>query len=237
MRLFVGVVCCGLLGCGGGSAPRHPAGQGGAEPAGPRPVTEPAIQAEIGALDQDAVDEAFKAARPAVARCFDEANRGLPFAVIGGELEVVVRVKNDGTVRWAYPSRSDLGHLGAERCIMRALDAQAWPRPEGGEEGIARTRFGIDPPAPRPAVDWSADDLGTNGQKLLDELHRCRREAGTELLTLTMYVDADGNVLSAGAAIGDEAGLDAIECAVNAARSMRFASPGSYPAKVTLAVE
>ncbi len=235
--LAFGVLAFGRLACSSAGEPRHPALDEPTDRGTQQAISAPAIAAEIGALDQDAVDEAFKAARPTVARCFEEANRGLPFKVVGGDLEVVVRVKNDGTVRWAYPARSSLGHLGAERCIMTAMRQQAWPRPQGGEEGIARTRFGIDPPAPRPAVDWAPSDLGSDGERLLSKLHSCRRSAGTPLLSLTMYVDADGKVIAAGAAIGDEAGIDAVDCAVSAAKQLSYPSPGSYPAKVTLTVE
>jgi hypothetical protein len=198
-----------------------------------RPGGGPAIHAEVGALDEDKVNEAFQAARPAIDACFASANTGLRYQVVGGDVEVLVRVKNDGSIRWAYPRRSTLGHADTERCILSALEQQSWPRPEGGEEGIASTNYSIDPPG-RPAVDWSSDDLGDAGPALEDKLRGCLSQGGS--LTVTVYVDPDGQAFSAGAAIEDEAALDALDCAISAARDVSYPSPGSYPAKVTLRV-
>lgn len=49
----------------------------------------PQIDSEVGALDQDKVEEVFSAARNAVKRCFGDANDGLDFEVIGGDIKSV----------------------------------------------------------------------------------------------------------------------------------------------------
>jgi hypothetical protein len=193
----------------------------------------PSIDAEVGALDPDAVDRAFEAARSPVKQCFQAANAELDFQVIGGDLEVEVRVKNDGSVRWVYPRSSNVGHLGAETCVLDVLRRQTWPRPEGGDEGIARTRFGLDAPGRAP-VAWTPADLGGKGGSLEGALRACKQGSA---LSVTVYVDADGKVIAAGGASGDERGIDSIGCAVEAAKRASFPSPGSYPAKVTLSVE
>ena len=54
------------------------------------------------------------------------------------------------------------------------------------------------------------------------------------MLAVTLYIDADGNVMAAGASVGDAAGLSAIDWAVKAAEGLSFPSPGSYPAKVMI---
>jgi hypothetical protein len=185
----------------------------------------------VGALDREAVDAAFSAARSSVKSCIDEANRGLEFQVVGGDIEVEVRINKDGSVKHVYPKSSDIGHAGAERCILEAVAAQSWPSPEGGESGIARTRYGLDAPAARPA-QAGMTDLGQAGATLASKLRRCRTQSGTSSLQVTLYVDADGNVMAAGASVGDDAGLDAIDCAIDATKGLTFPSPGSYPAKV-----
>jgi hypothetical protein len=194
----------------------------------------PVIHAEVGALDEDKVNEAFSAARPAIDDCFDHANEGMRYKVVGGDVEVIVRVKQDGSVRWAYPRRSTLGHSPTERCILTVLERQSWPRPQGGEEGIASTNYGIDAPG-RQAVEWSPSDLGEAGGELEGKLRGCMGRGGA--IELTLYVAPDGDVLSAGAAVDDERAIDAIDCAIDAARSIHFPSPGSYPAKVTVRVD
>jgi len=244
MRSLKIIAAALLLSCGGGSGN----GSGSANRPdgpiidGPPPNnTDPAeggpkIDAEVGALDKKAVAETFEQARTTIRRCFDQANEGMEMPVVGGEVEVVLRVKPDGRLRWAYPQSSTLGHIGAERCILNALRVLAWPKPQGGDEGIARTRYAMDQPA-RPPVRWSPGDLGSSGNRLTAKLNRCRRATGTSSLSLTMYVDPDGRVMAAGAAVGDDLGVDAIECAVKAAKTLKYPSPGSYPGKVTVRVE
>jgi len=228
------LVGCALIVSCGGDKPVKTAADEPSSPA-PRRGGGPSIDAEVGALDPDAVREVFTTAHGEVEACFRSANDGLDFAVIGGDLEVVVRVKSDGSTRWVYPAASDVGHRGAERCVLDALGSKSWPKPQGGDEGIARTRLALDPPAARLAVAWSSDDLGSSRDKLMTRLRDCR--TGTASLRLTMYVDPDGNVISAGASVSDESGMDAIDCAIEQTRSLSFASPGSYPAKVTIEVD
>jgi hypothetical protein len=206
--------------------------------AAPRPKggssNVPTIDAEVGALDAEAVEAAFSNARPAIMDCVKAANQGLDFEVIGGDMEVEIRVGSDGGVKWAFPRKSTMGHRGAELCILDVLRDQSWPKPEGGEDGIARTRFGLDAPAARPPLQWSAGELGGKGASLGDKLQSCKSSSGANSLEVTLYVDADGNVIAAGASTEDETGIDALDCAANATKGLKLPSPGSYPAKVTI---
>jgi hypothetical protein len=195
----------------------------------------PSIHGEVGALDEDETKKAFGKARPSIDGCLARANDGLSYEVVAGDVEVVVRVANDGSVRFTYATSSTIGRHDTERCILEALARQTWPRPEGGEDGIASTSYSIEP-AGREAVEWSPGDLGPQGSTLKDKLRACQSEAGTAGLSVTMYIDPDGKLLSAGVASADEHGLDAARCALDAARSQRYPSPGSYPAKVTVMV-
>jgi hypothetical protein len=237
MRTSVAIVAVAIVlggsACGATPPPVDPSD--GVEDPAPRRVAPsgPAIEAEVGALDEKKVNDAFEAARSEINACLKSANDAMSYKVVGGDIEVEIRVKNDGSVRWSYPTRSTLGHRATERCILDALSKQAWPKPEGGDEGIARTSYGIDAPG-RPAVEWSAGDVGEGGAELGGKLRGCARQAGGGGLSVTVYVDPDGKVLSAGAAASDENGIEALECAVDAALGTTFPSPGSYPAKVTL---
>ena len=51
--------------------------------------------------------------------------------------------------------------------------------------------------------------------------------------SVTAYVKTNGSVLSAGVAHSDDQGDDAAKCIVEAVKHAKFASPGSWPAKVT----
>jgi hypothetical protein len=224
-----------LSACADGKEPQSPADAVEDEPHAPRPRTNggPKIESEIGALDEKAVAAAFREVRPKIKKCLRGANDGLDLPVVGGELEVQLRVKGDGSLRWVYPMRSTLGHRSAEKCVLDALMAQSWPKPEGGDEGLARTDYGIDPPGRAP-VRWSAGDLGSAASEVESALNDCMSDAGAKSLSVTIYVDADGNAITAGGAVGDENGTEAIDCAVNAVKAIKFPSPGSYPAKVTI---
>ncbi len=239
MRTALCIALAASLGCAGDKPAEDPgdvdlAGERDTPaPARPEGPAGPHIEAEVGALDPEAVEAAFESARAEVHRCFEQGNAGLDFAVVGGDIEVFVRVGSDGSVRWIYPASSTVGHVGVERCVIDAVKKQRWPKPEGGDDGIARTRYGLDPPG-RPPVPWSSADLGSGGSALAQKLGRCKQDSGTVSLSVTLYVDADGQVISAGAAAGDEKGVEAVDCAVAAAKAQRYASPGSYPAKVSV---
>lgn len=235
MRAFRFAVLLVLFGCTkNGNHANDPDDEMSVRHMEPSGSNTPKVHAEVGALDEDKVNEAFAAARPAIDECFRGANKGMRYKIVGGDIEVIVRVKNDGSVRWAYPRRSTLGHSATERCIISVLERQNWPRPQGGEEGIASTNYGIDAPG-RDAVEWSPGDLGEAGGELESRLRSCLRGGGG--IEITIYVDPNGNVLSAGAAIDDERSIDAIDCAIDEARGINYPSPGSYPAKVTVRVE
>jgi hypothetical protein len=224
------------LGCGCASASvPEPRSVDDASPRRERRAgSAPAVRAEVGALDEAAVKRTFREALPDIERCLASARTRLPF--FEGELEVFLRVTGDGGVRWAYPRRSSFGDEATERCVLAALGARRWPRPEGGDEGETTQHFAVESEE-RPAVRWTAADLGPAGSELADRLARCKAASGTRRLEVTVHVDADGRALAAGAAVGDERGREAIGCAVEAATAQRYPSPGSYPAKVTVRAE
>ncbi|MEM1028902.1 MAG: hypothetical protein AAGN82_01045 [Myxococcota bacterium] len=193
----------------------------------------PQVRAEVGALDRAAVDEVTTKVRRDAAVCFERANATLAFPVVHGDIELTVRVGAEGRATVVFPSRDALGHDGVTRCISELLREASWPAPEGGEEGIARATYGRDAEGRAP-VPWGEDDLGTAGAALAGALEGCKREHGAGSLSVTLYVDADGAVMAAGAAVDDGDASEAVRCAVSATRGRRYPSPGSFPAKVTL---
>jgi hypothetical protein len=198
-----------------------------------RPASRPTVMAEIGALPEDAVQKTFKAVMPEVGDCLEQGRKSVYF--LAGMLEVEIRVAADGTARWVFPKRSTLGHRATETCIIRVLETQPWPQPVGGQNGLATQHFEIET-SERPPVAWSPKQLGKERDALEKSLEACRRAAGSGGLSLTMYVDIDGKAMAAGGAAIDEQGRAGIDCAVTAAMDHTYASPGSYPAKVTLKV-
>jgi hypothetical protein len=184
------------------------------------------IEAEVGALDPAAVKQTFAAAMDGINGCYERGSKRLSF--LEGEMEVLLRIDGQGAVRYAVPLESTFGDRETERCIVAELEKQIWPQPKGGREGETRQRFSIRSRG-RAAVPWSPADLGSALARLQRELARC-----PAAVTVTIHVDPDGKPLAAGAAVADEHGLPAIDCALNAAKRIRYPSPGSWPAKVTI---
>jgi hypothetical protein len=194
----------------------------------------PAIHAEIGALDEDEARKAYEAARPSIDRCITAASKRHKF--VEGDFEAMLRIDGSGRVRWGYPTVSTFGDYELETCILDALREQQWPKPQGGEEGLTSQSLGFDP-AGRAASKLGPDDLGDKLGELESALRQCRSSSGTKWLAVTFYVGPEGNVVSAGAAAGDEKGVEALSCAVDAAKGMTFPSPGSYAGKFTVRVD
>ena len=225
-----------LAGCGGGQpqvdSPRPDNGQGDEQRQGSSGMN---VSAEIGAMDEAATQEVFEKAAPKLTRCFEQALRRVPY--LGGEVRLALRVTESGAARWVYVKDSTLGDRQAETCMVEALKSASWPKPQGGE-GLAENSYTFEPsPDERPPVGWTPDALGAPFQDALPQLNDCRKGAGTGALKATMYVDPDGKVLAAGVSGSDDRAESAASCVVDALRGVTFPSPGSYDAKVTVAID
>ncbi len=191
----------------------------------------PDIKGEIGALDAAAVTAVFEGAMKKVEACQDDRRkRDDRLDFLSGEVAVEVRVTEAGAAREVTLTKSTLGDRVVERCIVSALKAASWPRPQGGREGIAKNGFSLPMKGDREAVPWEAVKVSSELAKAKGALHACTKGGPTEL---TMYVGVDGKVLSAGAS-----GVDAAaDCLASEASKLKFSSPGGRPAKVTATVD
>ena len=194
----------------------------------------PSVHSEVGALDQDAVQALVKTSLPAVGRCVDARRKQLPY--LGGSIDAVIRSDSQGKVRWAHLSDSTLGDRDAEQCILDALTANTWPRPEGGDDGETRQHIDLGQTDVRQPAAWGVTELESAGEKLESALGDCLRASGTSMLTVTFYLDPSGSARSVGVASGDEKGISAVDCAVRAVKARTYPTPGSYPAKVSVQV-
>jgi hypothetical protein len=181
------------------------------------------------------VTSTFQKVSPKLSACFSKSTQRL--AYLAGEVRFVIRVAKDGATRWAYVKESTLGDREAEGCMLDALKAAGWPKPEGGE-GLAENSFTFEPPGDeRPPVSWSPDQLGPAYKKAKGALSQCKKSAGTKAMTATFYVETDGKPASVGVASADEKGEAGVDCVVSALKGLKFPSPGSYAAKVTVPIE
>jgi hypothetical protein len=219
-------------GCGGAPAqpvepkpelaPQHEAG-----PAGPTST------AEIGALDEEQTKAAFDRAGEGLTSCFTKGAERIPF--LSGDVAFYVRVASDGSARYAYVEDSTLGDRETEQCMVSVLEQTTFPKPVGGEQGIAKRSMHFDPGGDeRPPVSGSPNDLGKPLRKAKPALSKCIAEAGTGPMKATLYVDTDGKASGVGVAMSDEKGEKAASCVVDVLRGTTFPSPGSWASKVTI---
>ncbi|MBI4701819.1 MAG: AgmX/PglI C-terminal domain-containing protein [Deltaproteobacteria bacterium] len=238
-------LCAALLGLGGGAS------CGGGQPS-------------TGGLSQGGVQAAFAAAMPEVERCLRAGRARLPY--LGGDIEALVEIDEQGRATGAYLGRSTLGDEQVEECILEAYRSRPWPRPVGGKTGQARQgySFGAAPDQPAP-LDWKPDALaaameeearreraeaGHDGgpdaataapsspfAELVAKLGRCRTEPGAGRIEITMYLDEDGMVQSVGLATSDARSRAALGCIAMVVKTTSFPSPGNQIAKVTMGIE
>ena len=122
--------------------------------------------------------------------------------------------------------------------MLGVLKKQTWPKPQGGKEGTADTNYSFDPgDEERPPVPWSEASMGDAYKKARGALSKCRSGAGAGAMKATLYVDTDGKALGVGVSGADAQSEDAASCVIDVLKGVKFASPGSYAAKVTIDIE
>lgn len=225
-------------GCGGGEPPAAappPPNEGAAGPSGAKAGPElPAVEQEVGGLNEQATTKAFWGLMPKLERCQQEGRtRDERLDFLSGDIEIEVHVKRDGSAGRAFLPRSTLGDRVAEQCIIAAARSASWPRPEGGE-AVAKNAFQLPLRADRDAVAWDGSKVASALGSSAGAFRACRH-GNKGHFELTAYVDRDGSVISAGVSSPDGEADRVAECMVKAAKGLKLPSPGGWPAKVTFA--
>jgi hypothetical protein len=193
-----------------------------------------AASSEVGALDEEKVNRRFDAVLGSLQECLREGANRVEF--LGGSVSFYVKVDQDGRLAHAHVEESTLGDRQTEKCMLDTLGRQRWPKPQGGEMGLARKSFEFDPPRDvRPPTDWSSDRVESTLQKLGDRIGECK-SGSSGRYSVTMYVGTNGEPLAVGIAPPDERGEEAADCLVEALKSAKYPPPGSWPAKVTFSL-
>jgi hypothetical protein len=223
-----------IVACGGSEpaakSPDEARVEGAEEDRGPGVQTS----SEIGGMNEDAVEQAFSASLGGLERCLSRGAERVEF--LSGSVSFFLKIDTSGRIAKAYLERSTLGDRSTEKCMLNSLRKKTWPKPVGGDHGLARKSFEFDPPNDvRPPTEWSDGDARPGLETIGDDLAKCKN-GHSGPFEATVYVGTEGEVLSAGATPPDETGEDAIDCLVDALKSAKFPSPGSWPAKVTLAL-
>jgi hypothetical protein len=218
-----------LVACGGGEpAAKEPEPTRQAETHEVKPSLK--TRSELGSVDPDAVQNAFHKLAGKFADC---QKRGLErVEVLAGNVKFFLRIGEDGSAKWAYlENGSDVGDRDTEQCLVGAVMAARWPKPDGGD---AEARYSIELPADgRSATDWSSDRVAAALGKHGDAIDQCKSGSSASFHG-TMYVGPGGRVLSAGVVASGKDMDDKVQCLVKVLEGMKgLPSPGSWPAKVS----
>ena len=240
MRRFSLLVTVSILaGCGAspapaarGGAPRPGGGAASLPPVAADAPAPPARMAFTGLTGTLTSREAHAALDPrtrAFVACFEQHARDV--RGLGGDVTLRIVVNADGSVRTAYPSDSTIGHRGVERCLTDVASATRFPTPRGGGEAALSWPLSMDPPdGVRHPQTWDPSRVAGVLARRAPELRAQCGEAARHV-RVTAYTNG-GRVVSVGAASGDEAGHEALECV--SARVRAWAMPPSRGlAKVT----
>jgi hypothetical protein len=196
----------------------------------------PSVEQEIGGLDETATRRTFAGAMRAFERCQDDRRRAEPrLDFVAGEIKAEVRIKRDGTARYAVLTHSTIGDRDVERCVAHALATASWPKPEGGE-GLAKNEFELPMKAEREPVLWPSSKVTKAVEAARGKFAACGERGSRRGLEVTAYVDTDGTVVSAGVNEPSERSVAAADCVVEVARGLKMPSPGGWPAKVTFSL-
>ena len=225
MLTLLGLTACG----GGGSEPAHSADDMVIEQDPGDGLEGVGVSSEIGGLNQEAVDRTFSKSLDDLQACLSQGAEQIEF--LGGDVSFFLKVGSDGHLNHAHLEESTLGDRDTELCMLHVLEKRTWPKPVGGETGLARKSFSFDMPNDvRPPTDWSQESVEETLEKLSKDIKGCSLSGS---FTITMYVGTEGEVLSAGVAHTEEDGESAADCLVSTLKEGKFPSPGSWPAKVS----
>ena len=223
-----------LVACGGSEPNAKTPDEASAE--GAKEDRGPGVQAssEIGGMNEDAVEETFSSSLGGLERCLSRGAERVEF--LSGSVSFFLKIDASGKIANAYLERSTLGDRATEKCMLNSLRAKTWPKPVGGDHGLARKSFEFDAPNDvRPPTDWSDSEAQPGLAKIGGDVEKCKN-GHSGRFEATLYVGTEGEVLAVGVTPPNEDGEDAVDCLVDALKAAKFPSPGSWPAKVTLSL-
>ena len=225
--LLVVLVACACA-CACGSEP---------PPKAPEPVQEETHEVKpqlktrsvLGTVDPNAVQATFHKLDDQFTSCFTQGQQRIE--TLAGNVKFFVRIGEDGAAKWTYFEESDLGDRETEKCLLDAVMAAPWPKPDGGD---AEARYTMEFPAQgRPATDWDSDKVAAALGRSGDAIDACKAGVSAQFRA-TMYVGPGGKVLAAGVQTSSRDGADKCDCLADALLKLKkLPTPGSWPAKVS----
>jgi hypothetical protein len=121
--------------------------------------------------------------------------------------------------------------------MLDALGRAPWPKPDGGDAEV-RKPFAFEAGDAREPTAWSADKMQAALAKHDGDVKKCK-EGVSGSFRVTAYVEPDGKegkATAVGVAPPNKEGEAKVDCIVDAVKSWKLPSPGSYAAKVSFSL-
>lgn len=220
-----------LWGCSGAApVPVENATPVEAEPASQEVREVPVIEGIHGTISRSDVESVFADRMVELHGCYSDAVE--IFEDIEGTIEFFFTVDPAGAVSKAHVSRSDLGSLEAEKCMLGKLLRFRFPRPEGGSADVQYDLL-LEAPYEHPApLSWTNDDVRDLLENKKAVIEECL--AGDEGVVLTVWVGPGGRVYATGASSETIEAYSSATCLAQQARTWAFPNPGREIAKASL---
>jgi hypothetical protein len=176
-----------LAACGG-SAPPPKTEEPAREPSRERTGGGPAVEQELGSIDQGAVEKKFQDLRAKLEACHTKGRGRVDY--LAGDVKAFLRIGKDGRVRYGWLEESTLGDRDTEKCILDVFGAADWPKPQGGEAEV-RNGFGWPGGDERPPVSWGPEKvIGAldEARDVKKAVHKCKAGVSGDF-RVTAYVE------------------------------------------------
>ncbi|MCU0663762.1 MAG: AgmX/PglI C-terminal domain-containing protein [Myxococcota bacterium] len=225
MRHFHFVTSCLFFAACGSSAP-SPAMTESTSP----PQTEFNLAADglLGAIDQKEVQSVFDRHMQQLLDCYSVGLEDLE--ELEGDLEISVRIDLSGRASTVFLSRSSIGSVAVEECVVRRVSSFSFPQPQGGPAELTYPlELTSDTRAPKELSLSSLEDVKAEHE---EEIERCQPFESD--IVVTLYVDAAGRVLSVGGSGKSASGYEAAQCLARVASTWTFPAPRASIAKGSL---
>ena len=187
----------------------------------------------MGSLDPARVRRTLRDAEGTLTACYTRRVDALP--CLSGHIGLRIRVGEDGAVRWAIPTASNLGDRATERCIVEAAAALRFEAPCGGE---AEVTYALDldgGPDRRPATAWTPQRVEAALRTRRTALAACR-PGNRAPIQVTLYVAPNGTVAAAGAPLASHEAAAVTDCVLREVRALHLPTPGSWYARATVTI-
>jgi hypothetical protein len=167
------------------------------------------ISLEHGVISQEAAQEAVAGRLPELTRCYERAGAALAFA--GGPVTLRFLVDAQGALTDVRVVESRLGNFEVESCLTEVGRGVHFPRPRGNAVATVDYSLEFRSTGTIAVIELGPEVLEAQLPALYTRLASCPH-LGAEEVTATIYIDAAGNVRSAGLAADEPLDVTAATC-------------------------